>query len=217
MSKSIFGFKKIEEVNLAYADIRNEIDAWLTSLDEKISTLATQMGTTEQRTRVCARQRNRENTPAETAQDYWKRTVAIPFLDTICSEMRCRFSDDKRAHFEHCSLIPEVIISKNSEVVIETAKILHAKWEYVLPEPSTFESEIVRWMNYWKRQEPLSPSMPVTSILANHANETFFPNVRELLIILVVLPIGSTEAEILLLPSSYTHMAPKFDGNRAVV
>ena len=33
------------------------------------------------------------------------------------------------------------------------------------------------------------------SIIANHADEIFFPNVRELLKILAVLPVGSTGAE----------------------
>ena len=85
------GFQKIEEVNSNYADIRNEIDAWFARLYEKILSLARTIGSNEQRPRVCQRQRNRENTPAETVSTYWKRTVVIPFLDVICSEMKCRF------------------------------------------------------------------------------------------------------------------------------
>ena len=32
----------------------------------------------------CSRQRNRENYQEESAAQYWKRAVAIPFLDVIC-------------------------------------------------------------------------------------------------------------------------------------
>ena len=39
------------------------------------------------------------------------------------------------------------------------------------------------------------PGESVTSIMASHADGIFFPNIRELLMILAVLPIGSTEAE----------------------
>ena len=39
------------------------------------------------------------------------------------------------------------------------------------------------------------PDESVTSIMASHADGIFFPNIRELLKILAVLPIGSTEAE----------------------
>ena len=38
-------------------------------------------------------------------------------------------------------------------------------------------------------------SILVSSLLAKHADNIFFPNVRELLKILAVLPVGSTEAE----------------------
>ena len=37
--------------------------------------------------------------------------------------------------------------------------------------------------------------MSVTTLLTSYADSTFFPNVRELLKILAVLPVGSTEAE----------------------
>ena len=37
--------------------------------------------------------------------------------------------------------------------------------------------------------------MSVTTLLTSYADNTFFPNVRELLKILAVLPVGSTEAE----------------------
>ena len=39
------------------------------------------------------------------------------------------------------------------------------------------------------------PDESVASIIASHADGIFFPNIRELLKILAVLPIGSTEAE----------------------
>ena len=41
----------------------------------------------------------------------------------------------------------------------------------------------------------LGRGINVTSLLANHADSMFFPNVRELLKVLAVLPLGSTEAE----------------------
>ena len=190
-----FGFQKIEEVICCYQEIRSEINARFQLMYEKVKTLAEMVGSTEQRPRVCSRQRNRENCPAETVQEYWRRTVAIPFVDVICSELQCRFSEDKRAHYELCALIPQVIVTKRMEAVVELGRVLHEKWNHVMPLPSAFDSELLRWMNYWKRQPQPVASSSVTSILATHADNIFFPNVRELLKILAVLPIGSTEAE----------------------
>ena len=65
-----------------------------------------------------------------------------------------------------------------------------------MPLPSSLESELFRWMNHWKRQEATDyESISVSSLLAKHAGNIFFPNVRERLKILAVLPMGSTEAE----------------------
>ncbi|CAH3135111.1 unnamed protein product, partial [Porites lobata] len=109
---------------------------------------------------------------------------AIPFLDIVSSELKSRFSHEKRAHYELCALVPEVISKKDE----------NAKWDHILPLPAAFESELFRWSNHWKRQEAM-PDESVASIIASHADGIFFPNIRELLKILAVLPIGSTEAE----------------------
>ena len=88
------------------------------------------------------RQRHRENQPTESDAKYWKRTVTIPFLDVICSELKRRPSKEKRAHYELCALIPQVIVSKSEEDTVELAQVLHKKWGHLMPLPSSFESEL---------------------------------------------------------------------------
>ena len=78
--------------------------------------------------------------------------MAIPFLDVIWSELKSRFSKEKRAHYELCALIPQVITSKSEEATVEVGQVLHEKWGHLMPLPSSFESELFRWMNHWKRQ-----------------------------------------------------------------
>jgi hypothetical protein len=144
--------------------------------------------------RVCQRQTNRDNVPANTVEEYWKRAVAIPFLDIITEELKSRFSEDKRAHYELCSLVPELIRQKDQKEVAELSSTLKEKWGHVLPIATAFDSEIFRWCNYWKRRE-MKEDQPITTVIVQHADQIFFPNVRELLKILAVLPIGSVEAE----------------------
>ena len=115
--------------------------------------LSEMVGGSEERFRVCSRQRNRENYPAESAAQYWKRTVAIPFLDVICSELKSRCSKENRAHCELCALIPQVITSMSEEATAELAQVLHEKWGHLMPLPSSFDSELFRWINHWKQQE----------------------------------------------------------------
>ena len=90
--------------------------------------------------------------------------------------------------------MPEVISKKDENTVTSLLNVLKEKWEHILLLPVAFESELFRWSNHWKRQEAM-PDESVASIIASDADSIFFPNIRELLKILAVLPIGSTEAE----------------------
>ena len=75
------GFKKniIERVIKSYTEIRNVIDSWFQFTMKTVS-LSEVVGGAEECPRVCDRQKNRENYPAESAAQYWKRTVAMPLL-----------------------------------------------------------------------------------------------------------------------------------------
>ena len=118
-----FGFKKIEEIIKSYTEIRNAFIAWFQRMYQKALSLSELVGGSEERPRVCSRQRNRENYQAE----YWRRTVAIPFLDVIFSELKSRFSKEKRARYVLCALISQVITgtSMSEEATIEIAQVLH--------------------------------------------------------------------------------------------
>ena len=101
-------FQKIDIVTNSYSDIRLKIDSWFERMYVKALHLAELIGATEERPRVCSRQRNRENHPSESVAQYWKRTVAIPFLDiqVVCSELVSWFSKQTREHFYLCAILP---------------------------------------------------------------------------------------------------------------
>ena len=97
-----FGFQKVEEVKKSYKHIRAGIDDRFDQMYEEVLRLAELVGAIDSRPRFSSRQLFRENTPAESTRVYWKRTVAIPFLDVVCKEITARFSEETRAHFELC-------------------------------------------------------------------------------------------------------------------
>ena len=85
-----------------------------------------------------------------------------------------------------------MIITKSSET---SCQVLLRKWEHIMPLSSVFDSELFRWQKCCKSINASSASMSVATLLTSYADNTFFPNVRELLKIHTVLPVGSTEAE----------------------
>lgn len=60
-----FGFQKVEVVIKSYAEmIRSAIDSWFQRMYQKAVTLSELVGSTEERPRVCSRQKKRQNHPA---------------------------------------------------------------------------------------------------------------------------------------------------------
>ena len=115
----------------SYTDIRSGIDTWFERLYTKVLRLSELVGSAGERPRV-----NRKGTtPAETAKEYWKRAVAIPFFDTVSSELKSRFSHEKRAHYERCAFVPEVISKKDENAL----NVLKEKWEHILPLPAALK------------------------------------------------------------------------------
>ncbi|KAG1664881.1 hypothetical protein GQR58_019633 [Nymphon striatum] len=82
----------------------------------------------------------------------------------------------------YVGLIPSISCF-NSQFQVSTVKILL---------PPQRERVSIKLSNNLKK---VSSSSSVTYLIQHHAETTFFPNVRELLSILAVLPLGSCEAE----------------------
>ena len=61
-----------------------------------------------------------------------------------------------------------------------------------MPYEDTFDSALFHWKNHC---EGLKEVKSITRLLCEDADLVFFPDVRELLCILIVLPVGSAEAE----------------------
>ena len=94
---------------------------------------------------------------------------------------------------EFCVLIPTAIVSKSSEGTAELAKVLQQTPDHLLQVSSAFESGLFRWKRYCK--QPLG-NVSVRCLLSKHADNLFFLNVRELLEILSLLPIGRNRSAV---------------------
>ena len=135
--------------------------------------------------------KSRPNPEVQSPKDYWIVTVTIPFLDSIITELKSRFGSEKRAHYELCALIPKVLREVEREKLSVIASVLQLKWKHLMPYEDTFDSDLFRWKNHC---ESLIEAKSIIRLLCEDADPVFFPNVRERLCILTVLPVGSAEA-----------------------
>jgi hypothetical protein len=55
---------------------------------------------------IVGRQNNRNNVPAGTPEEYYRRAVFLPFLDGILTQMSLRFCNHEAAVLRLCGLLP---------------------------------------------------------------------------------------------------------------
>ena len=175
-----------------YKQIRQKVNSEHDRIYHKALDLSTQIGSQETMPHIIGSHQTRPNPRVSMPSDYWRITVTIPLLDSIICEMETRFSAEKRAHYELCALMPIGIIDKDEQ---ELCTILKSKWKHLLPAEDDLDSELARWKAHCNEYSESLKEKSITHLLSEDADPIFFPNIRELLCILAVLPIGSAEAE----------------------
>ena len=94
--------------------------------------------------RLCGRQRHRENIPAQTPSDYYRRTVTIPVLDHLISQMKSRFTEHQRTALLGLNLIPSILVAKQFDELEDTPRPLEALYLCDLQDGS-FLTELHQW------------------------------------------------------------------------
>lgn len=151
-------------------------------LFEKAEGLLSTIASTHERIvvpRLCGKQTQRSNVPHKSPEDYFRRSLYIPFLDHVLSELRHRFSDNSMPKLVH---LRELLKGSDaSRTLILTA----AEGEEA--QSTLLGAEIDRWILM------APPFKSVEEALA--FSKTRFPELERLLEILLTLPVTNAEAE----------------------
>ncbi len=89
---------EIENVTAAIQSVRDNIDTYHTQWFLTITDMLSKVGKEPLLPRRCGRQTHRSNTPADTPSEYFCRTISIPVLDHLLSELSSRFGNHKKQH-----------------------------------------------------------------------------------------------------------------------
>ena len=159
----------------------------------------------------------RDNVDHDSTESYYKRSMAVSFLDDIISQIRDQTKD--RSHVEIFRLLPSVMFAKDCSIE-ESCEILLTKFENeMFDEGLHFRHELKMWYKMWeqeitkcnknwqdtaaakpakrvdgKEQYQINPPDGLLETISL-ADYDFFPNIKKLLVIGSISPIGSTEAE----------------------
>ena len=136
--------------------------------------------------RKTAIMKNKSNTPSDSIEEHYKRTIAIPLLDNLSAQM------DHRSNGEDChargllSLVPSLFLdsSVNPDEYINDM----LKWKKDLQYPKSLGSEVRRWKGLWMNimvsgNAKQKSEIPKTLLEALGAcDKDSFPNIHFLLL-----------------------------------
>ena len=96
--------------------------------------------------RITGRQQHRENVDSSTPE-YYRRSVILPFLDHLITDMKARFNSTATAASQVLSLVPKVLVEQEDP----TAKIAQLGEIYAadLLNPTTLSTDIRKWRRKW--------------------------------------------------------------------
>ena len=103
----------IDEVVQGINYTRTSIDANFHFWYADILELADSVGTYETVPRKTAIMKNRSNTPSDSIEEHYKRTVAIPLLDNLSAQMDQRFNGEDRHARGFLSLVPSIFLDSS--------------------------------------------------------------------------------------------------------
>ena len=120
---------------------REKIDEVFGELYSEAERLANKHDIEMKMPRTCGRQTQRSNVPADSLESYYRRSVAIPFLDHLISSMEERFGSDVERAFGIAELLPDLVV--NAERNFEELLIFHND---DLPKSQLLKAKAERWV-----------------------------------------------------------------------
>lgn len=146
--------------------------------------------------RIVARQTHRENNQLDqSAEEYFRRSIYIPLLDSIISDLEERLSSDVLELFQLGVYLSKISFSEVDLVAVrETARIYSQLLSY--PQVSTVVAEFQLWIAKWKRELGKGNKAPESlPEIIEKCDSDLYPNICILLQILATLPVSVATAE----------------------
>ena len=143
-SVSLDAGKAREKVALLFLTI-NELRSDVDKVHEVYYDMAVELaeGVKPFKKRTGDRQMHRNNVPANSTPEYFKRAVTIPFLDQLVGQIQSHFSEGNLDAFDIMYALPSYVTTE-PEWAEHFSRFLQ-KYKDDLPEPDLLEMELRMW------------------------------------------------------------------------
>lgn len=186
-----YAYDMVKLVTSTLQEIRTDLDRhhhtwWPACVD-----MASSVSVEPAMHRCCRSQVHRSNPPANSPEEYFRKTVAIPFLDNLISHLGDRFSRHSRLAAMGSNLIADVF-RRNPSQCTRAAQEFADQYSNDLPFGADVPSELLSWA---KKMEAL-PDCPSTAAATLLATDKFmWPGIHSLLRLFCTVPVTTCECE----------------------
>ena len=105
-------YQRVDETISCLQSYRTNVDEFHSRCYAEVKLVAEEISSVDRKTK-----NSRANVPAESTEEYFKRSITIPFLDFLVSEMATRFSEQNRGPVIGIfSLIPKIAVVKQPSI-----------------------------------------------------------------------------------------------------
>jgi len=150
--------------------------------------------------RISQRQINRANQPATTPTDFYRRTIYLPLLDAVITDMQSRFSNETITNFNDLAYFIPAVIAQLTKVPVHLIDPLLRRYSAII-EPIyqfTLVGELALWRQKWSSQLSDRPDDVIPQTAAEGlaaCGQQAFPLIHTFLTILYTLPASTARAE----------------------
>ena len=153
--------------------------------------IADQSGISVSMPRIAQCQQHRANPEFTSVEDFFKKTIATPFLDHLISDVSSRFIAHSKMAASLQALLPVNITPATPCGNIQEAIDLYSD---DLPNPNILDEEISRWRSKWLPIPQQDHPETLSEALKQCCSETL-PNVSRLLRLFATIPLSSCSCE----------------------
>jgi hypothetical protein len=137
-------------------------------------------------------QKHRSNVPAGSVEEYYKRSMFYPFVDTCIGQVTERFRSHSAKACMVSVLLPAYCCSSNYSSLEKGAEF----YQQFLPSGlNALETEFLRWQAYWQRQPVNQRTDGVCEALEIASELGTYPSIAILLRIFATIPVTTATGE----------------------
>ena len=135
-----------DEVQSSISDmkhLRESVNEEFSVIYQQAERMAEKLSISPSIPRCAVRQMNRNNVPATTPEEFYRRAIAVPLLDTFISEMNFRFNEFSTRISKLLYLVPSVLCTVKD---FDLDEVIHF-FKDDLPNSEVIDQELRLWKN----------------------------------------------------------------------